>query len=369
MEEKSTAPQASKTRAALQLLHRRQLRESLALAPQMSLRIALIAGSQASLAVLVALVLTLASPWPELVGFPALGALAALFGRFAPLARRRRIVAVCALLLLGAVLVPTLAALLGASGWAMVLVLALVAGASTVAVSRWDLGGPGAVILVFAAGAALHPVDSWQALAVRLAATAAGGLLAWVVCWLTDGLRARQLQQLRFPATRIPPPSHQWIAGARIAAGAAMAALLAWAAGAAHPAWAAIGATAVMQGGHLHVTMNRALQRMAGTVLGAGLVWLILAQQPPLWGIVLAIVGFQFLTEVVIGFNYALGQITVTPMALLMTLLASQTTLLGNMPVERILDTVLGALVGIVLAVLFSSADDRAHLAALRRRA
>ncbi|MCD2513470.1 FUSC family protein [Comamonas endophytica] len=368
-EEKQSLPQASKTRAALQLLHHRQLRESLALAPQMSLRIALIAGLQASLAVLVALVSTLMSPWPELVGFPALGALAALFGRFAPLARRRRIVAVCAMLLLFAVLLPGMASLLGASEWGLVLVLALVAGASTVAVSRWDLGGPGAVIIVFAAGAALHPVGSWQELAVRLAATAAGGLIGWLVCWLTDGLRAKELRQLRFPATRIPPPSHQWIAGARIAAGAAVAALLAWAAGAAHPAWAAIGATAVMQGGHLHVTMNRALQRMAGTVLGACLVWLILAQHPPLWGIVLAIVAFQFLTEVIIGFNYALGQITVTPMALLMTLLASQSALLGSMPVERVLDTVLGAAVGIALAVLFSSADDRAYLAALRRRA
>lgn len=367
-QDNSSLPRASKRRAALQLLHRRQLRESLALAPQMSLRIALIAGAQASLAVLLALVLALLSPWPELVGFPALGALAALFGRFAPLARRRRIVAVCALLLLGAVAAPSLASLLGASAWGLVLVLALVAGASTVAVSRWDLGGPGAVIIVFAAGAALHPVGGWQELAVRLAATAAGGLLGWLVCSLTDGLRARELQQRQFPATRIPLPSHQWIAGARIAAGAAIAALLAWFAGAAHPAWAAIGATAVMQGGHLHVTMNRALQRMAGTVLGAGLAWLILAQQPPLWGIVLAIVALQFLTEVIIGFNYALGQITVTPMALLMTLLASQSALLGSMPVERVLDTVLGAAVGIALAVLFSSADDRAHLAALRRR-
>lgn len=367
-EDKEPLPAASKARAALQLLHRQQLQESLALAPQMSLRIALVAGFQASLAVLIALVLTLLSPWPQLVGFPALGALAALFGRFAPLARRRRMVAVCALLLLAAVLLPSLASLLGASPWQLVLVLALVAGASTVAVSRWDLGGPGAVIIVFAAGAALHPVGTSQELAARLVATAAGGLLAWVVCWLTDGLRARELRQLQFPAVRIPPMSHQWIAGARIAAGAAIAALLAWAAGAQHPAWAAIGATAVMQGSHLHVTMNRALQRLAGTVIGACLVWLLLAQQPPLWAIVLAVIVFQFLTEVIIGFNYALGQITVTPMALLMTLLASQSSLAGQMPVERVLDTLLGAAVGIALAVLFSSADDRAYLAQLRRK-
>jgi hypothetical protein len=109
-EEKNPVQAASMARAAIHLLHPRQLHDSLALAPQPSLRIALVAGLQASLAVFAALVLTLASPWPELVGFPALGALAALFGRFAPLPRRRRMVAAAALLLLAAVL-PLLAVL------------------------------------------------------------------------------------------------------------------------------------------------------------------------------------------------------------------------------------------------------------------
>lgn len=107
--------------------------------------------------------------------------------------------------------------------------------------------------------------------------------------------------------------------------------------------------------------MNRSLQRMAGTVVGAFVVWAILAQHPTFWVLVAAIVLFQFFTEVVIGFNYALGQITVTPMALLMTYLASP-AVSSNMPVERVLDTILGAALGIVFAVIFSSVDDRVHL-------
>lgn len=373
IEEKDAAAAAGRTpaslaRTALHLLDRSQLEESVAWTQPVSIRIALIAGVQASLAVLCAVVLVLLSPWPELVGFPALGALASLFGRFAPLPRRRRIVAICAGLLTLGVFFPSVASLFGAPDWALVLVLALVAGASAVAVSRWSIGGPGAVIIVFAAGAALHSVDHWQTLVARILATAAGGVIAWLVCWLTDGLRSQEIKQLRLPPTKVPALSHQWIAAGRITVGAALAGGIAWAAGWQHPAWAAIGATAVMQGSHLHVTMSRALQRMVGTMLGAGLVWLILAQHPPLWVMVLGIVVFQFLTEVIIGFNYALGQITVTPMALLMTVLASPAPLLGNLPVERVMETVLGAAVGIVLALLFSSADDRAHLAALRRR-
>lgn len=135
-----------------------------------------------------------------------------------------------------------------------------------------------------------------------------------------------------------------------------------------HPAWAAIGAVSVMQGGHLHITMNRALQRMAGTIVGSFIVWAMLAQQPSFWAVVAAIVVFQFLTEVVIGYNYALGQITVTPMALLMTYLASP-AVATSMPVERVLDTMLGAALGVVFAVVFSSVDDRVHLHEHRSKA
>ncbi|HUH61076.1 MAG TPA: FUSC family protein, partial [Candidimonas sp.] len=239
------------------------------------------------------------------------------------------------------------------------------AGAFTIAVSHWGLGGPGAVIFVFAVGAVLGPVDSWQTVVERTAATGAGAALAWLVCMASDRLRTQDVVVPGQPSGFLPPFRHHLAAASRIAAGAALAALITYWAGGHYPAWAAIGATAVMQGSHLHITMSRSLQRMAGTMIGAALVWAILAQDPAFWAIVTAIVVFQFITEVIIGYNYALGQITVTPMALLMTHLASPIAD-SNMPVERVVDTIIGAAIGIGLAVLFSSIDDRAYLA--RRR-
>ncbi|KAB0276798.1 FUSC family protein, partial [Klebsiella pneumoniae] len=73
------------------------------------------------------------------------------------------------------------------------------------------------------------------------------------------------------------------------------------------------------------------------------------------------------ITEVTIGFNYALGQVTVTPMALLMTYMASPAPA-SNMPVERVVDTIVGAAIGIVFAVIFSTVDDRVHLARRYRK-
>lgn len=359
---------ASRGASARHLVSPAQWAESVAIGAPPSLRIFAIAGGQAALAVLLAIVVTHFSPWPQLVGYASLGALAALFGRFATVERRMRIVVICALLLALGVLVPSLASWVGALPWMMVLALALVAGASTVAVSWWSLGGPGAVIIVFAAGAAYHPVGSSAEVLARVLATLAGGVVAVVTCLVTDRWRASELITLRLPPVQVPPWSHQWIAAGRITACAALSAGIASLLGWQHPAWAAIGAVSVMQGGHLHITMNRALQRMAGTIVGSFIVWAMLAQQPSFWAVVAAIVVFQFLTEVIIGYNYALGQITVTPMALLMTYLASP-AVAASMPVERVLDTVLGAALGIVFAVIFSSVDDRVHLHEHRSKA
>ena len=332
--------------AARYLLTPAQLEESLAMTAPPSLRNAVVAGMQATLAVVAALACFHYSPWPQLVGFGALGALASLFGRYASRARRRRMVFLSAFLLVAATFVTSVAAHAGASPTTMVLVLALVAGVSTVAVSSWSLGGPGAVIIVFAAG----------------------GALAWIVCVLTDRLRHEEPATGAFPSDPPRPMRHRLIAAGRIAAGAAVAALVAHAAGWEHPSWAAIGATAVMQGGHLHITMSRALQRMTGTIVGACVAGAILAQSPSFWVVVGLIALFQFVTEIIIGYNYALGQITVTPMALLMTHLAAP-AMAGNMALERVFETIVGAAAGIVLAVLFSSLDDRAYLARHRKAA
>ena len=353
--------QTSRGHSARRLLTKSQFRQSLSVASPPSLSIAVIAGFQAGLAIFVALTVAYLSPWPHLVGFPALGALAALFGRYASLPHRRRIVMICGILLVVGVLVPSLASYAGAPLSLMVWLLALSAGFYTLAVFRWGLvGGPGAVIFVFAVGAALGPVDSISSVIERTLATAWGAGAAWLVCALTDYLRPQSALSAAPPTPH--PLSQQLLVAGRITVGASIAAFIVYRAGWHYPAWAAIGATAVMQGTHLHLTMNRSLQRMAGTMVGAGIAWVILAQAPSFWMVLVAVVLFQIITEITIGYNYAFGQITVTPMALLMTHLASPVAN-SNMPIERVVDTMVGAAIGIIFAIIFSTVDDRVHLA------
>jgi hypothetical protein len=346
--------------ATRRLLSSRQLRESVALTPQPPLRFGLLAGLQAAMASLIALPLIHASPWPHLIGFASLGALVALFGRFAPEAGRSGIVLRCAILQVLAVFTMSLAAWLGAPLALQILLLAIGCGLFYLASTMGGFGPPGALIFVFAASASMGHLGSFHEAAERAAATAIVAALAWGICRATDFYRRNPRPAIPLPVEPARPIGHRLIAAARIMAGSALAAYAAHAAGASHPGWAAMGATAVLQGTHLHISMNRALQRMAGTIVGAILVGLILALSPSIWTVIALLTVLTIATEVVIGTNYGLGQILVTPMALLMTYLATAQS--EGMVPERVLDTLIGASIGMACAVILSTLDDRAHL-------
>ncbi|MPN64911.1 hypothetical protein SDC9_212689 [bioreactor metagenome] len=113
---------------------------------------------------------------------------------------------------------------------------------------------------------------------------------------------------------------------------------------------------------HLPGTIHRAWQRTLGTIVGAFIAWAILATDPSFWQILAVVAVLQFITEIIIGYNYALGQMAITPMALLMTALAGHSGA-SDMAVSRIYDTALGAVVGIAFALVVSTLDERVYLA------
>ncbi|MCD2173958.1 FUSC family protein [Rhizobium sp. C4] len=349
--------------AAGHLVKPHQFRESLAVNIRAWDRNSVLVGVQASLASAITLVSWLVSPWPQLAGVAALGALAVLFGRFAPEGQRGRVVLTCAFWLIVGVVGMSVASRLGAAMPVRLGLLAFACGFFFFVVNTARLGPPGALIFVFAAGAAMGDVASWQEVGERGLAMVVSGALAWLICVAGERLRHAAPPGAPTPIEPVRPLPHRLIAAGRISLGAAIAVFAAHAFGSSHPGWAALGSLAVMQGTHLHISMNRALQRMAGTVLGAGLVWIILTQGPSVWTVIALVVCLQFVIEMVIGANYALGQIFITPLALLMAHLASNGADGATMVAERVFDTVAGACIGIVVAVICSTVDDRAQLA------
>ncbi|GGG76507.1 FUSC family protein [Salipiger pallidus] len=337
------------------------------LGPQPYLRNSLLAGFQAGITAAIALPLVLLSPWAHMVGFAALGGMVALFGRFDTTAGRLRVVTLAALTQIAMVMVLSLVSL-SPSPWLHLGALTLACGLAYLVAISGRFGPPGALIFVFAGGAALVPASGLGDVAERSIATAVVATLAFVVCLATEWLRQRPTPERPLPVEPLRPMSHRLIASGRIMAGCAVALVVSHLWGASHPVWAGMGALLVLQGPFLHINMHRAQQRMAGAVVGSLLAWVILAQEPGPMVIIALIFVLQMCTELVIGANYWLGQIFVTPMALIMSYLAAPGLSGAQMAPERVLDSLLGVVIGIAAAVLLSTLDDRHHLAAVRTK-
>lgn len=357
------ALQARRRDALRQILHARRFEESLKLGTSPSVRNSALAGLQAALATAICVPLFLLSPWAHLVGFASLGALVALFGRFAPRRSRAGIVLQCAFWQTFAVCAMSATAWLGWPPTAQLALMAIFCGFYLLISFRRQFGAPGPLIFIFAVGASMTDTLDLRQVAERTLATAVAAAFAWLICIASESLRHPPTPERAFPQEPDRPLGALGFMAARVSIAAFIVVYASYALDMSHPAWAAMGAVAVMQGSHLHINMHRALQRMAGTLIGAALTWLLLIQQPAAWPILAALVLLQVLTEIVIGMNYGLGQTLVTPMALLMTHLAAPNAASASMAPERVIDTILGAIVGMAIAVALSNAEDRRSLA------
>ncbi|MEU5623221.1 FUSC family protein [Streptomyces tendae] len=141
---------------------------------------------------------------------------------------------------------------------------------------------------------------------------------------------------------------------ARTALGCALAGYASLALGIGRPYWALVTAAALYQA-NLTLTWSRAVQRVVGNLAGV----LLFAAIAPLAHLgqallVLCCLALNFGAEALITRNYWLGSVCVTPMALLVTEFAGyQAT--GDLMTERAVDTVVGALVGFLAAVVVTN--------------
>lgn len=137
---------------------------------------------------------------------------------------------------------------------------------------------------------------------------------------------------------------------ARALIGCALAGYVSMAVGVGRPYWAIVTAASLYQA-NVTLSWNRALQRTLGNLLG---VLVFAAVLPVSRTSSLALIGcclfFNFAAEALITRNYWLGSIAVTPMALLV-LEFGGTHPAGELIGDRVLDTVIGAAVGIVAAM------------------
>ncbi|MGX1488689.1 putative membrane protein YccC [Streptomyces tendae] len=148
----------------------------------------------------------------------------------------------------------------------------------------------------------------------------------------------------------------------RTALGCAFAGYASLALGVGRPYWALVTAASLYQAS-LTLTWGRGVQRVVGNLLGV----LLFAALVPLahtggLALVLCCAALNFGAEALIGRNYWLGSVCVTPMALLITEFAGFQDP-GRLIGERVLDTIVGALVGLLAAL---AVPDRARARVVR---
>ncbi|MFC3571899.1 FUSC family protein [Streptomyces yaanensis] len=146
----------------------------------------------------------------------------------------------------------------------------------------------------------------------------------------------------------------------RTALGCALAGYASLALGVGRPYWALVTAASLYQA-NVTLTWSRGVQRVVGNLVGV-LLFAAIAPIAHLGRPALVLCGLvlNFGAEALISRNYWLGSVCVTPMALLITEFARHQEPAGLMA-DRVLDTLIGALVGFVAAVAVTNrrAGDR----------
>ncbi|MHC3452533.1 MULTISPECIES: FUSC family protein [Streptomyces] len=173
----------------------------------------------------------------------------------------------------------------------------------------------------------------------------------------SDAPRSEADELLGVAAERAVPPRSPWSRlgplapiALRTALGCGLAGYASLALGVGRPYWALTTAAALYQA-NITLTWSRTVQRVVGNLVGV----LIFAAVAPIAGLgplalVLCCLVFNFGAEALIGRNYWLGSVCVTPLALLVTEFPGyQAT--GSLVTDRVVDTLVGALVGFAAAL------------------
>jgi hypothetical protein len=282
--------------------------------------------------------------------YAAFGAFTSLYGRNHVHLSRTRMQLTLGVLLTVATTAGVVVGLSPHRAWLAVPATALVAVGGSLVSDAQDWHPPGPLFLVFAfAACASLPSEAVDVLAAVVVAGASAGFSVLVggagARWRGRGRRAAPRPAVRRAPYAAVARRHAWRNGLAVA----IAGGLATAMGIGHPYWAMVSAVVPLASRDLGQQVTRGLHRVIGTGLGLGVAAVLFALDPRGLLLILVIVLLQVGAELLVGRNYALALVVVTPLALLMVHVVAPTparTLLWDRGVETLIGVVIGLGVG-----------------------
>lgn len=251
----------------------------------------------------------------------------------------------------------------------LVPVLAFIAILVSMVCRFYALGPPGSLFFVMAAAiGAYSPVEVLQ-IPLYVGLLSMGCLLACLIA-LFYSIYILRLQPAQ-PATPLPPATFDFVVFDSIVIGlfVGISLALAQAFQLERPYWVPVSCLAVIQGASLRAVWNKQMHRIIGTGIGVFLAWGLLTLPLDKWSISLLMMVLAFIIETLVVRHYGLAAIFITPL----TIFLAEATQLGHgspnaMLEARLLDTVLGSLVGLAGGICLHSPRFREVLGRQIRR-
>lgn len=312
-------------------------------------RVAARAGISVAIPLLI-LVLIDRTDW---AAYAAFGAFTSLYGRRSGYAERTGMQAMAALFLTLSVVLGATIALLPGSAWWTVPGAALVAFTGQIVSSAFHWHPPGSIFLVF--GITVSASIPGRAELVPIAAAVAA--LSAVFAMLVGRIGALREPSHR-PRAVVPTADLgaglgdpvQRITLLRLLIGILVAGTISTGLGGSHPSWAMVAVVATLTGPRRQTQIVRGVHRVVGTLAGVLVAWPLLETHPSPIVMVLLIMVLQMTAELLVGRNYAVALLAITPLALLMGQLSAARPI-GSMLTDRALETALGAVIALAMLV------------------
>jgi hypothetical protein len=317
-------------------------------------------AARVGLSVLVPLMVLWAAGHLELSIYATFGAFTSLYGRNHVGLSRAQMQATLALVLTVSVVLGVTVGLSAERAWWAVPVAAVVAAAGSLLSDVQDWHPPGPLFLVFAFTACASlpsgPSD------VGRSALVAGSSALFSLALGSAGSAVRRLGGAQHGSERAPArrsrtavaegPFGRHRVGrrhvARNAGSVLVAGALATAVGIGHPYWAMVSAVVPLAARDVRPQVVRGVHRVAGTMVGLALAAALLAVRLGDLVLILVITALQAAAELLVGRNYALALVAITPLALLMVHLVSPVPA-GTLLLDRGVETVIGVAVGLLV--------------------
>ncbi|HMO47433.1 MAG TPA: FUSC family protein [Rubrivivax sp.] len=251
----------------------------------------------------------------------------------------------------------------------MVGVLSFIAILVTMVCRVYRLGPPGSLFFIMAAAiGAYSPVEVID-VPLKVGLITMGALLACLIAFFYSIFILRLVAPEPVPA--LPEPSFDFVVFDSIVIGSfvGLALVLAQLLQLDRPYWVPVSCLAVIQGASLRAVWNRQLHRVLGTMVGLLLAWGVLLLPLDQWSVALVMMLLTFVIETTVVRHYGFAVIFITPLTIL---LAEAATLGQGRPAAlieaRLIDTVLGSLVGLLGGACLHSPRFRAVVGRRIRR-